>query len=70
MKIELIFSKRSKGFDLDETLSLGFFRTYKSAYQYVKSNRKFFCDGYFTLCIHKNNDYFFQTVLAKDLLSV
>lgn len=70
MKIELIFCKHSNGFDCDEQLIVGKFSTKKAAYLYVKSNRKFYCDGYFMLCITKNNDYYFESVLAQDILKV
>ncbi len=69
MKIELIFTKRSNGFD-DEQLLIGKFSTKKSAYQYIKANRKFFCDGYFSLCITKKYDYYFESVNAQDILKV
>ena len=69
MKIELYFTKRSNGFD-DGSLWIGKFSTKKSAYHYVKANRGFYCDGYFSLCITKNNDYYFETVKAQDILNV
>lgn len=69
MKIELYFVKRHQGFDC-ESLLLGKFSTKKSAYQYVKSNRKFFCEGYFTLCIYKKYDYYFENVRPQDILNL
>lgn len=69
MKIELFFCKRSNGFDVSELL-VGKFRTKKAAYQYVKANRKFYCDGFFMLCITTKSDYRFETVRAQDILNV
>lgn len=69
MKIELLFTKRSNGFNYG-CITIGKFLTKKSAYQYVKANRKFYCEGYFTLCITKNNDYTFEVVRAQDILNV
>lgn len=70
MKIELVFCKRSNGFDCLEILTIGKFRTKKAAYQYVKSNRKFFSDGFFSLEIYKNYSYYTEPVRAQDILNV
>ena len=70
MKIELVFCKRSKGFDCLETLIIGKFRTKKAAYQYVKTNRKFFCEGFFAIDIYKNYSYYSEPVRAQDILNV
>lgn len=69
MNIELLFTKRSNGFN-DGCIIVGKFRTKKSAYQYVKDNRKSYCEGYFTLCIKKYNDYTFEVVRGQDLLNL
>ena len=70
MKIELLFSKHVNGFDCLETLSIGKFRTKKAAYQYVKANRKFFGEGFFSLEIYKNYSYYSEPVRAQDILNV
>lgn len=70
MKIELVFCQHTDGFDCLETLSVGKFRTKKAAYQYVKSNRKFFGKGYFVLEIYKNYSYYTEQVRAQDILNV
>lgn len=70
MKIELLFCKRTKGFDILETLPVGKFRSKKAAYQYVKSNRKFFGEGFFALDIYKNYCYHSEPVRDKDILNV
>lgn len=70
MKIELVFSKHTNGFDCLETLTIGKFRTKKAAYQYVKSNRKFFGEGFFSLEIYNNYTYYSEPVRAQDILNV
>lgn len=70
MKIELVFCKRVNGFDCLETLFIGKFRTKKAAYQYVKANRKFFCEGFFSLDIYKNYSWYSEPVRAQDILNV
>lgn len=70
MKIELLFCKRSNGFDCLDTLIVGKFRTKKAAYQYVKSNRKFFGEGFFALEIYDNYSYRSEPVRAQDILNV
>lgn len=69
MKIELVFVKRSNGFD-DGSLIVGKFPTKKSAYHYVKENRRFYCDGYFTLFITKKYSEYYEDVRAQDLLNL
>lgn len=70
MKIELLFCKRSNGFDCLDTLIIGKFRTKKAAYQYVKANRKFFCEGFFALDIYNDYSYRSEPVRAQDILNV
>lgn len=70
MKIELLFCKRSNGFDCLDTLIVGKFRTKKAAYQFVKSNRKFFSEGFFALDIYDNYSYRSEPVRAQDILNV
>lgn len=70
MKIELLFTKIEKNGFIGETLIVAKFRTKKSAYSYVKDNRKFFVHGYFSLFIEKNNDYHCERVTAQDILKV
>ena len=69
MKIELVFVKRSNGFD-DGNLIVGKFPTKKAAYHYVKDNRRFFSDGYFTLFITKKYSEYYEDVRAQDLLNL
>lgn len=69
MKIELVFVKRSNGFD-DGSLIVGKFPTKKSAYHYVKENRRFYSDGYFTLFITKKYSEYYEDVRAQDLLNI
>ena len=69
MKIELVFVKRSNGFE-DGTLIVGKFPTKKAAYHYVKDNRRFFADGYFTLFITKRYSEYYEDVRAEDLLNL
>lgn len=70
MKIELLFCKRSNGFDCLDTLIIGKFRTKKAAYQYVKSNRKFFSEGFFAIDIYSNYSYKSEPVRTQDILNV
>lgn len=60
MKIKLLFCKRLKG--------IGTFRTKKAAYRYVKSNRKFFGEGFFVLEIYKDCSCYSEPVRAQDIL--
>lgn len=69
MKIELVFTKRSNGYD-DGTLIVGKFPTKKSAYHYVKENRKYYSDGYFSLFISKKYSEYYEVVCAQDLLNL
>ncbi len=69
MKIYLLFTKHSNGFD-DGCLKIGKFSTKKAAYHYVNCFRKFYADGYFTLAIEKNNRYYHEDVIAQDILNL
>lgn len=69
MKIYLLFTKHSNGFD-DGTLQIGKFPTKKAAYHYVSDFRKFYAHGYFTLRIEKNNRYYLEDVRAQDILNL
>lgn len=69
MKIELVFTKRCNGFD-DGTLIVGKFPTKKSAYHYVKENRRYYSDGYFSLFITKKYSEYYEDVRAQDILNV
>lgn len=69
MKIYLLFTKRSNGFD-DGTLQIGKFPTKKAAYHYVNAFRKFYSDGYFSLAIEKNSRYYHEDVRSQDILNL
>lgn len=69
MKIELLFTKYTNGFS-DGTMVLGTFRTKKSAYHYVKDNRKFFVKGYFDLFIDKKYVQYTEPVREQDILNL
>lgn len=69
MKIELVFTKRTNGFD-DGQMIVGKFTTKKAAYAYVKCYRKFFCSGFFGLFINKSGLYYYEPVRAQDILNV
>ncbi len=70
MKIELVFCKRTNGFDCLEVLHIGKFRTKKAAYHYVKANRKFFGEGFFSLDIYKDYSWYTEPVRAQHILNV
>lgn len=69
MKIELVFVKRSNGFD-DGSLIVGKFPTKKAAYHYVKDNRRYYSEGYFQLFITKKYSEYYEDVKAQDILNV
>ena len=69
MKIYLVFTKRTNGFD-DGQLQIGKFPTKKAAYHYVKAFRKFYADGYFGLYIEKNKNYYYEDIIAQDILNL
>lgn len=69
MKIELVFVKRSNGFE-DGNLIVGKFPTKKAAYNYVKLYRKFYSEGYFTLFITKKDSEYYEDVRAQDILNL
>lgn len=70
MKIELLFTMYDRVTYSSSILRLGKFPTKKSAYLYVKNNRKFFVAGHFTLCIYKRGDYVFERVNFQDTLHI
>lgn len=69
MTIELIFVKRTNGFE-DGRLIVGKFPTKKSAYHYVKDNRRYFSDGHFELFITKKYSEYYEDVRAQDILNL
>lgn len=69
MKIELVFVKRSNGFD-DGTLIVGKFPTKKAAYYYVKDNRRYYSEGYFELFITKKYSEYYEHVKPEDILNL
>lgn len=69
MKIYLLFTKRTDGFD-DGTLQIGKFPTKKAAYHYVNAFSKFYSNGYFSLAIEKNGRYYHDDIIAHNILNL